>query len=366
MIPTPRVEVVIPNFNGERLLPDCLDSLDRQTFRSFSTIVVDNGSVDGSVSVARARPNVRVVRLAGNHGFSVAVNRGIADSQAPYLALLNNDARPSARWLSALVDTLDREPRAAAATSKILSLRNPGTIDNVGDGLGRRGVPYPIGHREVDVGQYAEPRWVFGACGGAALYRRSLFEEVGFFDERFFAYHEDVDLSFRAQLVGKGCIYVPDAVVLHVGSATTGSKINPFTVYHSTRNMLLLLGKNMPVSLGIRYFPSLVSGQLYWFLKMAVKEGEWGAWARGIIAGVARLPSVIADRGTIRRTVKRADLHRLLTSSEKEIGSSIERKRRHQRDESGRMSAGVRNPGKVESSPAAAALAPSRGIGSAS
>jgi GT2 family glycosyltransferase len=364
MNPTPRVEVIVPNVDGERLLPDCLDALDRQTFRSFRVTLVDNGSRDRSIEIATAHAGVRTVRLASNFGFSVAVNRGLADTAAEYVALLNNDARPAPRWLAALVEALDREPRAAAATSKILSLRQPGTIDNVGDGLGRRGVPYPIGHREADAGQYEEARWVFGACGGAALYRRNLFDEIGAFDERFFAYHEDVDLSFRSQLVGKGCLYVPGAVVWHVGSATTGSKINPFTVYHSTRNMLLLLGKNMPFSLAMRYFPALLWGQLYWFLKMAVKEGEWMAWGKGMAAGMARLPWVLSERAHVARRVTCADLHRLLLASEAEIRTSIRRKRRD--EASGRSASACGAGGDSDATSGRDSLLPESRIGTAS
>ncbi len=332
MIRAPRVEVVIPNLNGERWLPDCLDALGLQAYRDFRATVVDNGSTDGSIERVRERPGTQLLRCSANLGFSAAVNRGIATAQGEYVALLNNDARPTVGWLGALVEALDLEPRASAATSKILSLRQPGTIDNVGDGLSRKGIPYPVGHLESDVGQYEESRWVFGACGGAALYRRSLFDDVGLFDERFFAYHEDVDLSFRAQLLGHPCLYVPGAVVHHIGSATTGGKINRFTVYHSTRNTLLLLAKNLPARLAVRFFPRLLWGQVYWFLKMAVREGEWGAWAQGVLAGLVRLPAILAERRRTRLRISTRDVRGLLQASEKEIRESIRRKRRHVSD----------------------------------
>jgi len=330
----PAVDIVIPTYEGREHLESCLPSLREQTFRPVRVHVVDNGSGDGTAEwLERAHPDVSVCRLPANLGFSAAVNHGIRRTRAPYVALLNNDTVVDARWVEALILALEEEPQASFATSKILSARDPSVMDNAGDGFGRKGISYPIGYLEPDDGQYGDRRPVFGACGAACMFRRSLFEEVGLFDEDFFAYHEDADLSFRAQLAGHSGIYVPDAVVFHRGSATSGSRINAFTVFLSTRNNLHVLVKNLPRPLLLRYLPWILWGQAYWFLKMAVREGRWGPWTRGILAGFRDFRRMRSKRGKIlgRGTVEVPSLDGTILASEREIRRSIARKRRARR-----------------------------------
>ena len=324
------VDVVIPTLNGRDYLAGCLEALRGQTHPEFRVLVVDNGSRDGTAEMVRHRhPEVRYVELPSNLGFSVAVNRGIAESTAPMIALLNNDTLPKPEWLASLVKALEETPGAGFVTSKVLRFDRPEIVDNAGDGMGRKGISYPIGYLERDEGQYDERREVFAACGAACLFRRELFDRVGAFDEDFFAYHEDADLGFRAQLAGFAGAYVPDAIVLHVGSATSGGRINDFTVRLSTRNNLHVLLKNLPTSFFARYAPRLLWGQVYWFLKMAIKEGHLDAWLRGILESLRGAERMRAKRHRVlgSRAIELRDLDRRIRASEREIRDSIARKR---------------------------------------
>lgn len=324
------VDVVIPSYEGRHHLERCLPSLARQTHSAVHVIVVDNGSRDGTAAwIAEHHPDVECVRLPENRGFSAAVNAGVRAGSSPFIALLNNDTVADAGWVAALVRALEDDPDAGTATSRITSLDDASLMDNAGDGFGRKGISYPIGYREPDLGQYRIRRRVFGACGAACLYRREVFARVGWFDEDFFAYHEDADLSFRAQLAGVACVYVPDAIVGHAGSATSGGRINPFTVYLSTRNNLHVLIKNLPGGLFVQYFPWLLWGQAYWFLKMAVKEGMWAPWFTGILAGLRGSRRMVRKRRAILGSVRidARELNELVRASEAEIRRSIRTKR---------------------------------------
>jgi GT2 family glycosyltransferase len=245
--------VVIPNWNGQRFLETCLQALRRQTLRDFEVLLVDNASRDESVAYTISRfPEVRVEKLKRNVGFAGAVNTGIRVAGGRYVALLNNDTEADPRWLEELVGTMEAHPELGSAASKMLDFRERTLIDGIGDGLSWYLRPYKIGCLERDRGQYDAPRPVFGACAGAAIYRREAFDTVGLFDEDFFAYLEDVDWSFRAQLAGFPCRTVPSAVVYHIGSATSGRE-SPFVHYLTHRNRVYLLAKNVPLPLMRRH-----------------------------------------------------------------------------------------------------------------
>src|SRR5215211_9561023 len=209
----PHVTVVIPNWNGERFLKVCLSSLREQSFEDFETALVDNASSDGSLRlVERDFPEVRVISMRENRGFSAAVNAGIETSEATYVALLNNDTEVDPGWLEALVRAAERHPEAGLFASKLVDFYDRRVLDGAGDALRLSGLPYRLGHGERDRGQFDAPAYVFSACAAAALYRREMLDEIGLFDEDFVSYCEDGDLSFRAQLAGYRCFYVPDAV----------------------------------------------------------------------------------------------------------------------------------------------------------
>jgi GT2 family glycosyltransferase len=330
---SPRVTVVIPNWNGERFLSLCLSSLRRQSFGDFETILVDNGSADASVAFAeRNFPEVRTIALGENRGFSAAVNAGIRVSEAKYVALLNNDTEAESGWLEALVRAAESRPEVGLFASKLVDFRDRRLLDGAGDALRRSGLPYRVGHGELDRGQFDKPSFVFGACAAAALYRRELFEEIGLFDEDFFAYCEDGDLSFRAQLAGHGCLYVPGAVVYHVGSASSGGKRSPTATRLGTQNGVNLLVKNLPTALAYRHLPSLLAGQLARVLVTSLSSAGIRAHLAGLSGALRLLPRMLEKRKKIQNKRRVSDEHvrRLLRESSRQ---AIESRRRRIRDQ---------------------------------
>ena len=270
-----RVCVVIPNHNGGHLLRECLDALDDQTFTDFEVLVVDNGSTDGSPQLVRDRPRVQMIALPANRGFPAAVNAGISASSAPLVVLLNNDTRAEADWLEHLVAAMDEVRGASMAASKIVYRRDPGVLDAAGDRYSMTrlaGVAIGRGERPE---AHDEPVWVFGASAAAAIYRRSLFDDIGLFDEDFFLLHEDVDLDLRAQLAGHACLYVPGAVVQHHHGATR-QQMRSQIAYLTVRNRLWVAVKGLPA-------PLLVLALLASSLRLPVVV--FGALARGRAAG---------------------------------------------------------------------------------
>ena len=237
--------VIIVNWNGRHLLSDCLESLQKQKFKKFETIIVDNGSSDGSVEwVYRCHPEVRVIPLSSNKGFCAANNVGYRLVKTKYVALLNNDAVAHPLWLGSLVDALEKNSQAGFAASKILNHEKPETIDRAGDSYTRAGVGLLRG-RGLDFHAYEKQEWIFGACAAGALYRKRMIDEIGFFDEDFFLLHEDVDLSFRGQLKGYRCLYVPEAKVYHKTSSSI-VRDSYISIYYGHRNLEWVYFQNMP------------------------------------------------------------------------------------------------------------------------
>lgn len=240
------VSVIIVNWNGEKFLPECLESLKHQIYQPSSIILVDNGSTDGSIDLIRhTYPHIKTIVLSDNKGFSIANNIAIRTIQTDYIALLNNDAVAHPLWLRRLVEGLESHPEAGFAASKMLIYDRPNVIDRAGDAYTRGGAALLRG-RGRNAAAFNEEEWVFGACAGAALYRASMLDDVGLFDEEFFLLYEDVDLSFRAQLKGYKCLYVPEAIVYHKGSGSI-VRDSPMSVYYSHRNLEWVYIKNMPL-----------------------------------------------------------------------------------------------------------------------
>jgi hypothetical protein len=322
--------VVIPNWNGERFLSTCLSSLRLQSFGDFETLLVDNGSTDASVAfVSRHFPEVRVLPLGENGGFSVAVNAGIKASGAEYVALLNNDTEVDPDWLEALVRAADSCPGAGSFASKLVDFDDRHILDGAGDVLRRSGLPYRLGHGEPDRGQYDKESLVFGACAGGALYRRSMLDEIGLFDEDFFANCEDGDLSFRAQLAGYRCLYVPGSVVYHMGSATFGKR-SPTATRLGTRNSLCMLVKNLPAPLVPRFLPFAIVGQLARLIVTA-STSTLRAHLEGLGGALLLLPLMLRKRREIqkRRRVPVAYIRKLLEESSRAAGASLRRRLVH-------------------------------------
>ena len=329
----PSVTVVIPNWNGERFLFPCLNSLREQSFRDFETILVDNGSTDGSVAfVNRSFPEVRVLPLPENKGFSAAVNAGIQASEAEYVVLLNNDTETEPGWLEALVRAAESCPEAGLLASKLIDFHDRRILDGAGDALRRSGLPYRIGHQELDRGQFDEPAFVFSACAAAALYRRALFGEIGLFDEDFFSNCEDGDISFRAQLAGHRCLYVPGSIVYHVGSASIGGKRSPTNIRLGTQNSVNLLVKNLPDAFVWRFLPSLVAGQLSRLVTTSFSSGGLRAYIGGLAGAWRLLPRMLKKREEIQNQRKVSDdyVRKLLRESSRQASESLRRRIRDQ------------------------------------
>jgi GT2 family glycosyltransferase len=294
-----RVTVIIPTWNGRELLTAALRSLREQRFRDFEVLVVDNGSTDGTAAHVRAQhPEAEVLELAENHGFAGAVNAGIGRAGGEYVALLNNDMELDPAWLDELVAALDGEPGAGSAACKLRMLHEPGVLDGAGDVVTWYGATWRRGHGEPDSGQYDELGTVASPCAGAALYRRRALEEVGLFDEAFFAYLEDADWGLRAQLAGWPCRWVPSAVAYHVGGATS-RRMGDLETELIARNTLALVLKSFPAGRLVLWAPLIVAYQL-----VVLARGPWRAVLRGWSAAVRGLPATWRARAEVRRRTR--------------------------------------------------------------
>jgi GT2 family glycosyltransferase len=289
------VAAVVPNWNGRRWLDGCLTALLAQERGFDQIVVVDNGSTDGSRELLeREWPLVRVVALERNHGFAVAANRGIAAAaEADAVALVNTDVELAEDWLARTIGALAADERAASVATKMVSLRDPGVLDDCGDVLRRDGVCEQRGHGRADDGRWDEPGEVFGACAGAALYRRAAVDAVGGFDERLFAYLEDVDLALRLRLAGWRCRYEP-AVARHWGGASSGQLREPVGSWVE-RNTLLLCARAFPW----RWLGPVAYRQASW-LVAAARAGRLRAFLRGAAMALPALPAFLRERRALR------------------------------------------------------------------
>lgn len=307
-LPAPRAPAVvlaIATHDGRHLLEAMLPSLAAQRFRDFRVVIVDDASTDGTGRwLAEQWPQAEVVTLQQNVGVTAAFNvcvRSAADAE--FLALFNNDMELHPDCIGELVSALRRHPEAGFATAKLVDYHDRGRLDGAGDVFFWSGAAWRRGHGERDRGQYDEAGAVFGACGGAALYRRSALDAVGRFYEPFHAFLEDVDWSFRARLAGIGCRYVPSAVAYHMGSATLGAGMTDFTRYHLTRNSIWLVLRDYPAPALWRKLPQLVHGQLAG-LNDARRHRQVRVWARAWRDALRALPSVLRDRGAVQRRTR--------------------------------------------------------------
>jgi GT2 family glycosyltransferase len=316
------VSVVIPNWNGKHFLEACLNSLLEQSYAQVEILVVDNGSEDGSVEYLKEQyPQVRRACFPVNTGFAPAVNRGIRESRGEYVALINNDTVVDKNWVTELVKGLKAHSEAGSAGCKMLAYDDHSLLDGVGDGYRRGGLPGRIGHRERDTGLFQIERYILGACGGAAMYRRSLFNDIGLFDDDYFAYLEDVDIGLRAQSAGYKCIYIPSAVIYHLGCGTTGSGYSPLVVKLSAQNNWNTIVKNIPGPLLIKFLPHICYWQLYYFAVVIVRGGQLVPWLKGSFAALALLPKMLGKRKVInaKRKVSHAYMEEIILQSERDL-----------------------------------------------
>lgn len=243
---SPTVNLVIPTWNGKTRLLECLEALSRQTYCNFTIIVVVNGSQDGTTEALAAWPQLQVIVNTQNLGFAAAVNQGIQASRSTYIGLLNDDALPEPAWLEKLVNAMESDLRLGAGACLMVFAHQPDIVQSAGIEMDRAAIAWDR-LRGEPVSMALQPCEVFGASGGAALYRRAMLEEIGLFDERFFAYLEDVDLAWRMQIAGWRCRYVPEARVHHWTSASLGES-SPLKKRLKARNKIWMVAKNAPAA----------------------------------------------------------------------------------------------------------------------
>lgn len=302
----PLLSVIILNWNGKQFLQECLNSLAAQTFSNFEIILVDNGSRDGSVDdVKDLFPGIRLVALSENTGFAEGNNLGLAVTEGQFIVTLNNDTKVVPEFLAELLIAALVAPDIGMVAAKMLNFHQTGRIDSVGVRPTTAGMGINIGVGETDDGQYDEPADVFGPCAGAALYRRDMLEEIGFFDTDFFAYYEDLDLAWRGRLAGWRCVTAPAALVYHVHSATSG-RMSPFTVYHVQRNKWFVLLKNWPGGLLLRHLPRILAYDLATVV-LAALRGRLIPSLHARLRVLAAIPSLLAKRRKVAQ-LRRTDI----------------------------------------------------------
>lgn len=298
----PFATVVIVAYNSGAYLQACVDALAAQTLREFEAIIVDNASEDGSIDTLRLPDErFRVLRAGANLGFAAGNNLAFAMAKSPWIATLNPDAMPAPGWLAALKRASEHYPHAVMFGSTQIDAADPMRLDGCGDALSFLGLSWRGLHgRSIDllppVGE------TFAPCAAAALYRRDALEQVGGFDERFFCYCEDVDLAFRLRLLGGVCIQTPDAVVRHVGSAISG-RDSYFTLFHSARNRVWLMAKNLPFALLALLGPAHLA---YMALTLWRHQRHQGAYARATYAGLRAAFADLGPAWKARREIQKA------------------------------------------------------------
>lgn len=293
--------IVIPNWNGAKFLPTCLDSLARQTHQRLEIIVVDNASHDGSQELVRTRyPHVKLLEMPENRGFTGACNAGMQIADGEFVALLNNDTEADAGWAAAVIDAFSRHPEVGSIASKMLLFDRRDHIHTAGDFFTRAGRAGNRGVWERDDGRFDHEEYVFSACGGSSAYRKVMLDQVGLLDDDFFFSGEDVDLGWRAQISGWRCLYTPKAIVYHHLSATGGGTT---ASYYDGRNSIFILAKNYPTELWRKDARQIVRAQfrLAWEALRAWRGAAARARLRGMIAGFVGLPRMLSRRRAVQK-----------------------------------------------------------------
>jgi N-acetylglucosaminyl-diphospho-decaprenol L-rhamnosyltransferase len=316
----PRASVIILNYNGRRWLPACFDALHAQRGAPpFEIVFADNGSTDGSTVFVRERwPAARIVETGGNLGFAAGNNAGAHASSGEWLVFLNNDTAPEPDWLACLMAEAEAAAAFALVTSRIVFMDDPAIVDSAGDGYFRAGGAFKHGYG-ARADAYETSREVFGACGAAFMIRREAFERLGGFDGRFFMNFEDVDLSYRARLLGMRVWYAASAVVRHAGSGSLGA-VSADAVYYGQRNLEWVWIKNTPAALLWR---TAVPHLVYSLAGVAhyVRLGLGAAAVRGKLSALSALPAMLRERARIQaaRTAAARDVASLMARSWLEV-----------------------------------------------
>lgn len=307
------ISVVIPNWNGIKLIGMCLDSFQNSTFKDYEIIIVDNGSTDGSKELVKKKyPTVKLVELPENLGFARACNEGIKESKGDYICLLNNDIEIHPAWLLELYKGMERHPECGMGASKMLFMDQKDIIYNTGDLYHIWGVGGGRGQGEKDSGQYDQEEYVFGACAGAGIYRKDMFKDIGTFDEDFFIFAEDVDLNFRANWAGYKTIYLPKAVVYHIGTATVGLYSDRY-IYLCNKNDINVIVKNMTLVMYFKNIFKILKHQIN-STRYFIQRGKGHIIFKSKIGALLQFFKMIPRRYSIQKNIKCTD---------KEIQSNI-------------------------------------------
>lgn len=308
----PKVSIIIVNYNGREFIVNCLKAIWKQSFKDFEIVIVDNGSCDGSLyeiqrflegtsKATRLRPNARLIHHDGNLGFAGGNLSGLRYAAGRYIALINSDAIPNEEWLGELVKAMVIDPQVGICASKIIAYGND-VIDSAGDGFSTSLKGFKRGEGE-SASLFKREEYVFGACAGAALYRRKMIEEIGFFDEDFFLIHEDTDLNYRAQLHGWKTLYMPTAIVYHRVRSSIGH-MSDMAVYYTLRNSELVRIKNVPLGVFIRCFPAFLIGALTEFLYFAIKHRRLKLYFKAKKDAIKMLPRMLKKRAVLMKSRK--------------------------------------------------------------
>ncbi len=289
-----KTSVVIPNLNGKGWLKDSIDSILKQTEKDFELIIIDNGSTDESLEIARSYchlPNYILIENSENTGFSHAVNQGIVRAKGEFVVLFNNDAFAEPDFLSELIKTAQKNPKTFAVQSLMIRHFERELADDAGDYVNLLAFACKEGDGRY-VSRYTKEKRIFSACGGASLYRKSILDEIGLFDETFFAYFEDVDISWRANNAGYQCILCPTAKCYHICGATTGAvRYNGFKSIQSGRNSLLMPYKNQPLlMLILNFIPQALGYALKTFAFW--RKGYGKEWKQGMHEGLKAIKTI--------------------------------------------------------------------------
>ena len=303
------ISVIIPNYNGIEHLKDCFDSLRNQSYKEFRIILVDNNSTDKSIEFTKTKyAEVSILTQKENTGFARAVNDGIKlsirDDKTNYILLLNNDIECDKNFIQEMLAGFISDDVGAVAC-KMKNFYNRDFIDAAGDFIKYMGSPFARGHKEKDTGQYDNPEYVFGASAGAAIYRKDVFDKIGYFDEDFISYYEDVDFCFRMQLAGLKCYYNPKAICYHKRGAT--AKKNPgMVIFLCEKNLVALRIKNYPASMFFMNLPMFYFGRAKRYFLFIRDEGfaSFIYGIKGYFRGLLEIPRSIKKRKKIQKNRK--------------------------------------------------------------
>lgn len=301
----PLVSIILLLWNSKSHLPHCLSALSKQTMQDFEIVLIDNGSSDNGIEELSSlwRPaEMKLKRLDDNIGFAAANNLGAQLAQGKWIILLNADAYPDPSWLASLLKTAEQNSGYSAFSSRQLQYNSPHLLDGAGDAYHISGLAWRNGYN-LPIEKYGlTQKEIFSPCAAAAMYSREEFLNVGGFDENYFSYFEDVDLGFRLRLNGAKCLYVPEAVVQHVGSASTGKR-SDFSVYYGYRNLIWTFIKNMPSPYIWLFFPLHIAALAFFTLYLTLR-GQGHAIFRAIFDAIKGLPGILKDRREIQKNIK--------------------------------------------------------------